>query len=357
MEKMYSAIDKITLFLILVCALNACTPEKDYTDDIPVNKTETWNPTPFVITTPPGFPTAFRSTHNPLTVEGIELGRRLYSDPILSSNGRSCSSCHDKSLSYSVPMFFASNGVQISVPPHVNLAFKSRFNWEGSITDLDTLCMGDFEPEFFNTKASDLYKRLGAHPEYPTLFWKAFGLKRFTDLSYYDLKVKICYALTQYIRTLVSASSPYDGYRVFRNDLTPDETAGMGIFFSERGDCFHCHVSPLFNDDNLHNNGLSSQYSGFDLGYFLVTGNDKDKGKFVTPTLRNIALTAPYMHDGRFQTLEEVVEFYNSGVKISAYSDPLMSKNRSETGLNLTDLEKKQLVAFLKSLTDTAFVR
>ncbi len=354
MEKMFS--NRYTLIVLFLFYLTACTKDPVEDTTLPVTETATGTPTAYVFPMLPGFPKPFVSSNNPMTEEGIALGKKLYSDAILSSNGRSCSSCHNKELSYSVPMFYATSGIKISVPPHVNLAFKSRYNWEGSVTDLDTLCMGDFEPEFFNTQASDLFVRLASHPQYPVMFKKAFGIKNFGNLSYYDLKVKICYAITQYMRTLVSASSRYDAYRIYGEPLTPDEDAGKNIFFSERGDCFHCHVTPLFNDNDVRNNGLSNQYSGFDFGYYLVTGKETDKGKFVTPTLRNIALTAPYMHDGRFQTLEEVVEFYNSGVNVTPYVDPIMSKRYSETGLGLTDLEKKQLVAFLHSLTDSSFV-
>lgn len=357
MEKMYSKFYNWGPLLLLLFYVTACTKENEDTTNFPKQDSLIVKPTPYVFPYLPGFPKPFVSANNPLTIEGVELGKKLYSDPILSSNGRSCSSCHNKERSYSFPMFYDASGAKISVPPHLNLAFKSRFNWEGSVTDLDTLCMGDFEPGFFNTKASDLYIRLSSHPEYPLMFQKAFGITNFNLLSYYDLKVKICYAITQYMRTLVSASSRYDTYIICGQPLTPEESAGKDIFFSERGDCFHCHVAPLFNDNNVHNNGLSDQYSGFDLGYFRVTGKETDKGKFVTPTLRNIALTAPYMHDGRFQTLEEVVEFYNSGVKLSANTDPIMSKRHLNTGLNLTSFEQKQLVAFLRTLTDTSFVK
>jgi cytochrome c peroxidase len=347
----------ILISLAWLCSTVACRKEPGTAQvDPPFSDTTTKAPTPYILNRPPGFPPPVSSVNNPLTVEGIELGRNLYSDPILSSNGLSCSSCHQRQISYSRPVFNTQNGFRISVPPHVNLAFKTRYNWEGSESDLDTLCMGDFEPEFFNTQAIDLYERLSSHPVYPTLFRKAFGIKDLRSLSYYKLKVQICYAISQYMRTLVSAGSRFDSLR-FGGQLDYDEHQGMLIFLSEKGDCYHCHSIPLFSDGDLHNNGLNDVFEGFDKGHALVSGKSSDHGRFVTPTLRNIALTAPYMHDGRFQTLEEVVEFYNSGVKPSATLDPIMHKRKNLQALDLSLLEKQQLVAFLHTLTDKNFVK
>lgn len=356
MEKMYSPYTKQLLVLLCLLVLIAACSREENIGDVPEAKDPT--PTPYYLIRPMGFPPPFLSKDNPLTVEGIELGRRLYSDPILSSNGLSCSSCHAKERSYSSPLFSAQNGATISVPPHVNLAFKQYYNWEGSVENLDTACMGDFEPEFFNTQASDLFKRLSTHPVYAGLFNTAFGVKDIHSLSYYQLKTYLCYAISQYMRTLVSANSKYDSTRMFGYSfLTPDEFDGMTIFFSEKGDCFHCHSAPLLSDNQFHNNGLNDHYSGFNRGRNLVTGQDKDLGKFLTPTLRNVALTAPYMHDGRFATLEEVIEFYNSGVKPSPYIDPIMNKRENLRELNLSEREKRCLLLFLQTFTDESFVR
>ncbi len=154
---------------------------------------------------------------------------------------------------------------------------------------------------------------------------------------------------------MISYNSKLD--KRLRNEisLTPSELNGFVIYVTERGDCFHCHnidAGRLMTDNLFHNNGLDSVFT--DLGRGAITGNAFDYGKFLTPTLRNIALTAPYMHDGRFQTLEEVVEHYNSGGKASATVDPLMK--HVGTGLNLSNQEKADLVAFLKTMTDTSFI-
>lgn len=351
---MFSGQGKLVWVLLLITSVISCrNTDTDEPDVAPVITAAT----PYYLKVPEGFPQPNLSRQNPLTVEGVDLGRRLYSDPILSSNGLSCSSCHMKSLSYSAPAFNAANGFRFSVPPHVNLAFKTYYNWTGSIEVLDTLCMGDFEAEFFNTNAADLYQKLNAHLEYPKMFRKAFGITNLNNLTYHELKIKICYAISQYMRTLVSADSKFDRYRAQKTSLTQEEYAGMLIFFSERGDCFHCHSDPLFSDNSFHNNGLSNVFNGFDKGRALVTNSDKDLGKFLTPTLRNVARTAPYMHDGRYATLEQVVEFYSSGVKNSPYIDPIMNKRENISNLQLSDSEKKALVAFLKTLTDEEFVK
>ena len=131
---------------------------------------------------------------------------------------------------------------------------------------------------------------------------------------------------------------------------------GLYIFNSEKGECFHCHSLGLFQDNSFHNIGIDSIFEGVNMGRFMVTADLADMGKFKTPTLRNVALTAPYMHDGRFQTLEQVVEQYNSGVKKSSTLDPIMAKPSFEHGLQLTPQEKIDLISFLHSLTDTSFI-
>lgn len=314
-------------------------------------------PTPYTMEIPRGFPNPKLSANNPLTVEGIELGKRLYNDDILSTNGRSCTSCHQPNNSYSSPLFTSWSGITFSVPAHINLGFKSSFNWDGSQNSLDTLGMGDFEPEFFNTNPTLLFKRLSEHPIYPDLFKKAFNVSNVYELSYHELKKKIAMSIAQYLRSRVSANSKFDKFRRREVLLDNMEYEGYVIFFSEKGDCFHCHTEPLFTDQQFHNNGISQNYVGFDRGRFVVSGKESDMGKFLTPTLRNISLTAPYMHDGRLKTLEEVVDFYNSGVHGNSYVDPLMTKTNGQQELLLTPLQKLQLIAFLKTLTDTEYIQ
>lgn len=316
---------------------------------------KTWA-TPYTLKIPPRFPAPSIPADNPMTVEGVQLGKMLYFDPILSSNGRSCSSCHHPDKSFSLPLFMQSNGDVVSVPPHINLAFNPDYNWAGTESELEKVCMGDFEPHFFNTNKDSLYARLNRHPVYPGLFKTAFGADDINALDYHTLKTKITYSVAQYMRILISAQSKFDLYINHRAVLTTDERIGLGIYMSEKGDCFHCHGYPLLTDNLYHNNGLDSVFVGQNAGRFLITGNKGDMGKFSTPTLRNIEFTAPYMHDGRFATLEQVVEFYNSGVKHSETLDPIMTKPGKERTLNLSAYEKQCLVTFLKTFSDTAFL-
>ena len=344
----------IKVLVILLIVVAGCKRE---TESTTTTTTTTTGPTPYNFVKPLGFPNPYMPSFNPMTVEGVALGKALYSDPILSSNGMSCSSCHNKSNSYSTPMYNAPNGYKISVLPHINMAFNSICNWDGSVLVMDSLCMADFEPSIFNTHESELFSRLLAHPYYPAMFKAAFGINHIDSLNFHDLKMKICFAITQYIRSLVSANSRYDAYRVFRKALTTSEQNGMFIFFSEKGDCFHCHSDPLFTDNGFHNNGLSDVFVGADLGRNNVTGKSSDIGLFHTPTLRNLVYTAPYMHDGRFTTLEQVIDFYSTGVKVSPSLDPIMTKRLNNRATNLTPEEKVYLNDFLKTLTDTSYVQ
>lgn len=349
MEAMYLALKNKTILLGLMVLLAASCKKNE------TQQTEKTYPTPYSLTIPKGFPQPVLYADNPLTEEGILLGKMLYGDSILSTNGRACISCHQPALSFSSPMYHSWNGFHYSVPPHINLAFKKAYNWDGSQGCLDTLAMGDFAPEFFNANYDGLVQKLKAHPIYPSLFNKAFGVIDLNQLSYTELKRDIAYSIGQYLRTKISSNSKFDQYRRKEVLLDNNEYEGYVIFFSEKGDCFHCHGEPLFSDQEYHNNGLGDTYIGYDQGRTMVTNKEEDLGKFYTPTLRNIEQTAPYMHDGRLKTLEEVVEFYNSGVKDEVHVDPLMTKTNGTKNLNLTPLEKMQLVAFLRTLTDKTY--
>lgn len=312
------------------------------------------SPTPYNIVIPQGFPEMSVPVFNPTTREGIALGRKLYYDSILSMNGKSCSSCHFAEFSFSVPGMGPTGN---NVIPHINLGWNPDFGWTGSETLLDHVALADLAEGniFLQANNDSIRARLAAHPDYPRLFRKAFCID-IAAVSVEDRQHYISYALAQFLRTLISSNSRFDRYLRHEIQLTPSEINGYIIFNTEKGDCFHCHGYPLFTDNLFHNNGIDSIFTGNNAGHFEVTGNANDLGKFSSPTLRNIELTAPYMHDGRFQTLEEVVEFYNSGVIKSQTIDPLMLKGSKEYGLQLTEQEKADLVAFLKTLTDNGFV-
>lgn len=302
-----------------------------------------WMTTPEELQYPYYFPLVAVPEDNPQTKEGVALGRRLYYDPLLSAHGPfegySCSSCHHQAAS------FTTANAGASVLPHVNLVWSRNFLWKGNVTgSLEDIMRFEVD-EFFQVDLGVLQ----GHPEYPALFKRAFGSPVITREAVHK-------ALAQWFRRLISADSRFDRYLLNQEQLTDDELNGMMVFITERGDCFHCHGLPLMTDNGFHNIGLDSVFSGADLGRFLVTGEASDKGAFKAPTLRNVALTAPYMHDGRFETLEEVVEHYNSGVKRSPSLDAIMTKPGQVTELGLTPGEKADLVAFLRTLTDDAFV-
>ena len=308
--------------------------------------------TPYVIETPYGFPDMKIPSDNPMTVEGIALGEKLFKDPILSAdNTQACINCHQQNFSFSDPNQFSTGIDNIqgnrNASALINLGWNTSFNWDGSSLTLEEQA---FEPvtnsiEMHNTWMN-VELELNSHSDYPFLFKQAF------NINYIDSN-HIVKAIAQFERTLISTNSKLDRYLNNEEQLTISELNGYAIFNTEKGDCFHCHSTNMFMDNLFHNNGLDIE-PFIDIGRSKVTSNPLDNGKFKTPTLRNVEMTAPYMHDGRFSTLEEVVEHYDSGGKYSTTVDPLMKK--LGVGLQLSNQEKKDLVAYLKTLTDNEFI-
>ena len=193
-------------------------------------------------------------------------------------------------------------------------------------------------------------EKLQQHSEYPNLFNKAFGSSTIDSTL-------VTKAIAQFERTLISSNSKFDKFLLGEVSLTPEEQEGFNVFMDEnRGDCFHCHGSennPLWTDNIFHNNGLDETFT--DLGLGAVSGDPADNGKFKSPSLRNLAFTAPYMHDGRFNTLDEVINHYSEGLKHSSTIDPLMKKV-AQGGVGLSVEDKAALKAFLLSLSDYEFI-
>ncbi len=324
---------------ILLLAAVSCRKE---TKD-PVGPSQPYEPTPDSVSYPAYFPDLPMAADNPMTKEGVKLGRMLYYDRKLSENGPndgfSCASCHIQATAFSSP------AAGRAVLPHINLGWNHAFLWDGNVEGSLEDIMRFEVIDFFNADMSVL----AADPEYPKLFEQAFGSKEITG-------ERTAFAIAQFARTMVSGNSRYDKALKGEIFLTDEELNGYDLFFTEKGDCFHCHSDPLFSDNLYHNIGLDSIFTGEDLGRYNFTAELSDIGKVKTPTLRNVALTAPYMHDGRFATLEEVIDHYDHGVKPSNTLDPIMTKPGKEFGLQLTDEEKSDLVAFLKALTDTSFI-
>ncbi len=312
-----------------------------------------FNPTPYIIETPFGFPEMVIPEENPMTEEGVALGEKLFKDPILSANNsQSCIDCHRIQSGWSDPNQFSTGIDNIqgtrNASTLTNVGWNNSLNWDGSSTTLESQA---FEPvvnpiEMHNTW-SNVEEILNTNEEYLTLFKNAFNID-YIDSSH------VVKAIAQFERTIISSNSKFDKYLKGEIQLTPSELNGYAIFNTEKGDCFHCHGTQLFMDNLFHNNGLDIE-PFTDLGLGKITNNNTDNGKFKTPTLRNIEYTAPYMHDGRFSTLEEVVDHYDSGGKFSSTIDPLMKK--VGVGLQLTNQEKEDLIAYLKTLSEPDFVQ
>ncbi len=319
-------------------------------------------PTPISLEIPPLFEAHIIPpvipANNPLTEEGVALGEKLFFDPILSGNNtQACADCHNPQNAFTDEARF-SDGINGNLGnrnsmPLFNLAwnYDNRFFWDGRVFSLEHQALEPvINPDEMNTTWPSVVSKLKADSEYPTLFKRAFGASEIDS-------VMVTKAIAQFERTLISADSKFDRYLNETGTLTPEELNGLNVFMDEtRGDCFHCHgnpKSPLWTDNSFHNNGLDETFT--DLGLGKVTGDPSDNGKFKTPSLRNLAFTAPYMHDGRFATLEEVIDHYSEGLKNSATIDPLMKKV-GQGGVQLSDKDKTDLKAFLLSLSDGNFV-
>lgn len=297
-------------------------------------------------------------SNNPQTEEGIRLGKKLFFDPILSTNNTlACAGCHKISNAFTDDTRF-SDGIDglfgnRNSMPLFNLAwnYDNRFSWDGRESGLENQVFEPVtNPVEMHSSWEAVTEKLKAHPEYPELFNAAFGTEPIDS-------VLVSKAIAQFERTLISANSKFDNYLLGNASLTPEETNGFNVFMDEtKGDCFHCHGSennPLWTDNKFHNNGLDTAF--LDLGLGNVTGDPADNGKFKSPSLRNLAFTAPYMHDGRFETIEAVINHYSEGLQNSATIDPLMKKI-DEGGVRLSTQEKADLKAFLLSLSDPSFI-
>ncbi|QMU66680.1 MAG: cytochrome-c peroxidase [Flavobacteriaceae bacterium] len=322
---------------------------------------DTYIPTVLALEIPPLFQqkliAPLNPADNPLTQEGVALGKKLFFEKRLSGdNSQSCATCHRPSNAFSDHTRF-SDGIDgifgnRNAMPLFNLAwnFNERFAWDGKELSLERQALEPVRsPVEMHSSWPVVADKLQQDPEYPTLFLQAFGTLTIDS-------TRITKAIAQFERTLISGNSKFDRYLLGNATLTPQELNGFNVFMDEaRGDCFHCHGSdnnPLWTDNNFHNNGLDETFT--DLGLGAVTGDPNDNGKFRSPSLRNLAFTAPYMHDGRFATLDAVIDHYSEGLKMSSTVDPLMKKV-NEGGVQLTPQDKADLKAFLLTLTDDNF--
>ncbi|MFM7664577.1 MAG: cytochrome-c peroxidase [Bacteroidota bacterium] len=343
----------LAFLLVAVWLLNSCAKEK-----------VGYQPTPYALEIPSHFPSMNIPADNPMTVEGVELGRYLFYEKRLSGNDKmSCASCHSSFSSFSDSAKYSTgiDGIQgnRNAMALINLGWDSFFFWDGRANSLEHQILEPVpNPIEMHLSWKEALSKLKKDTYYRNQFYKAFGVVDFDSTH-------AAKAIAQFIRTMISGRSKYDVMYKIENNLplsawdqsvqiTNEEWAGYDLFKSLNGaDCFHCHNGPLMRVAKFSNNGLDASFS--DLGRGAVTTNANDNGKFKVPTLRNIALTAPYMHDGRFKTLDEVIEHYSSGVHMSPTIDPLI-EFANQGGVQLDAQEKQLLKTFLMTLTDLEFV-
>ncbi len=324
---------------------NAC--KKDKNPDIETGVT------PYTLVIPAGLPPMDIPATNPMTVEGVALGRRLFYDPILSHNLKmSCGSCHNQSYAFSDSTRRYSIGIDNIAGTRnamnlFNLGYQKQFFWDGGAASLEDQVIGPIQnPVEMHEDLVSAINKLNTHPEYPALFKRVFG----GDSINTPMLMK---AIAQFERTLISGNSKYDKYKKGELSLTAQETRGMNLYQDAgKGDCTHCHsLGSTFSDFGYKNNGIDSIYT--DAGRYRITLNPLDSGKFKTPSLRNIAVTAPYMHDGRFTTLQQCLDHYNTNFHYSKHLDPAIAisvKGR------LTAQDMTDIIAFLGTLTDEEFM-
>ena len=374
------------LITIFILGLFACGNDDD---DIPKHEV-----TAYDIEIPQGWPTKLNiPADNPMTVEGVELGRYLFYDGRLSGRDHpdslmSCGTCHIQEYAFEIGVNnpdFPDGPVGLTgvKPPHavlpmINLVFNNQgYLWNGMISNDNTqlgipsygippkpeyhlrnieslVWMGIVAKHEMNGSIQQTVDMINSIDMYPPLFEKAFG----DDEINID---RISKAIAQFVRTLISKDSKFD--KVLRGEaqFTDAETRGWVLFTTEEGaDCFHCHGAPgnpLMTTHLFYNNATDSVFDD-PRDRYAVTGNPTDKGAYKATTLRNIELTGPYMHDGRFETLEEVIDFYSRGLVYSDYAHPLMHKLAPPygQGAELNPQQKADLLAFLKTLTDQEFL-
>ena len=319
-------------------------------------------PEPYVLNIPDYLPKMPIPVDNALTVDGINLGRHLFFDNILSGNGTmSCSSCHDPKKAYTDGLAVSTgiDGIagRRSSMSLVNVGFtKNGLFWDGRSATLEDQALKPVtDPIELHTTWEDVETRLKAHDTYPMLFRKAFGIKDRSEIT----RSLVAKALAQYQRVIISVDSKYDKVKQGKAKFTDLELAGFSLFTDKEDDglpdaeCHHCHTLDLATADAFFNNGMqeSATLTNFkDLGKGGITMQDADNGKMRAPTLRNIFLSAPYMHDGSLKTMDDVINHYNGNGKLSPNKDPLIRN------IALTDFHKKALVAFMKMLTDTSYL-
>ena len=304
---------------------------------------------------PANFPEpVYALDQNQPTVAGVRLGKALFYDGLLSRDGSiSCAECHNQAYAFTHHQHDLSHGIDNQLGtrnsmPIQNVAWERDFFWDGGVHTLDLVPIAPIEnPVEMDEKSTNVITKLRNSTKYPPLFKAAFGTDEINGPRFLQ-------ALSQFMLTMVSGNSRYDKWvrKEPGGTLTDEEQAGLTLF---RAKCSGCHAGELFTDNSFRNNGLYIQGNN-DLGRAHVTELPEDRYKFKVPSLRNIEKTLPYMHDGRFYSLDAVLDHYAENVQRTENLDPLLQQN-GRLGIAISTIEKQQIIAFLKTLTDNQFLR
>lgn len=298
---------------------------------------------------PQGFPQPnYDFSLNPVTIDGFKLGRKLFYDPRLSrDNTISCGFCHQQTSAFANTNHQVSHGIDgqlgtRNAPGLWNLAWHNTFMWDGGIAHIELQPLGPIaNPVEMDETIANVIAKLSADAQYPEMFKAAFGSDTITTQ-------RITQAITQFQGLMISSNSKYDQVQRGEATFTAQESYGLATF---RSKCASCHTEPLFTDHLYHNNGLAPEPTIMDAGRMRITNNPADSMKFKTPSLRNLAVTGPYMHDGRFTTISQCLNHYSGTMYQSTTLDPALSG-----GIPLTAQEKSDLLAFLATLTDYTLI-
>ncbi len=336
-KSIFGWISIFCLFLVLSC-------EEDPEPGAPVDEVVT-------LSFPNYFP-EFTYETTPLTKNKIALGKKLFYEGKLSGNNAiSCGFCHIQEFAFTHHGHSISHGIYDrmgirNAPPLQNLAFLNRFMWDGVIHELNDQPISPITAfEEMDSNFPDIIQKLNEVEEYREMFRAAYGDEQING-------DRILMALGQFLATMISDQSKFDQYKKGQVTLTESENNGRIIFDQK---CSACHSGALQTDESFRNTGLFFNEQLADAGLFRVTQNPEDSMKFRVPSLRNIAITSPYMHDGRFLSLQAVLDFYSDGVEDNPRLDPLL-RNGDMVGIPLTAQEKQDLIQFLMTLSDEAFI-
>lgn len=361
-EKLLGGLMKVSLATVLLFLLGiaSCKPDKNIEPDPNPNDPDSlYVGTPYSLQRPSPSNRFRRFPDSTFTVEGIRLGRMLFWDPIVSADSSlSCGSCHKPEFAFSDEgKQFSTNlsgPTKRNTPSLQNSIWMKQLFWDGRQPSLEAASHDALlDEQHFN--AAQAVSKIEKRTDYVLLFKKAFGRPGTITED------KIFRAIGMFMRTMISANSNYDKSLRGLYTLSDAEQRGLAIFSTEKGDCFHCHTDGpylTFTNNEFHNNALDSAATLADvkdIGLGKVTGSTDDYGKFKVPSVRNLSYTYPYMRDGRFETLEQVVNFYSDSLRYSPNISPNMKKI-NQGGLHLTAQEKSDLIAFLQTLDDPSFV-